>query len=145
MCEIYYYYYYYYYYYVFIFLRKQVKNSTCSIIDDILSSLTSSSSSSPLTFNLSQARSVLYPLTRPLPLSYTTQLINNLPNNWTYCNLQIIGRIDNEEEKVLVIVRVRHGRECVMMKIPLESTTKVCYLIPILLHLFSFVSPLMTW
>ena len=88
----------------------------------MLSTLTSSSYTS-YTTPLFKARSILYPLPHPLPLAYTQHLIAILPEDWIYCSVHLIERV--EKEKVLVIVRVRNGRENVIIKIPISSASEV--------------------
>lgn len=65
-----------------------------------------------------KSRPILHSLTRPLPQSYTNELIQQLPPDWVYYNMTLVDRPANKG-RILVLVRVAKDRECVIIKQPL--------------------------
>ncbi len=73
-----------------------------------------------------KSRAILHCLMYPIPLSYTRQLIDELPSEWLYCNVSLVDKVgSNKEDTVLVMVRVSKGKECILVKIPMEMNDKV--------------------
>lgn len=116
-------------------LRKQnCSNLTSLVIKDIqriLSTYSTSSGHTPSDYtcddiitNLVTSRSILHSLTRPLPQSYTSALIQQLPTDWVYYNMTLVDRVittkgDQEEQTVLILVRVAKDKDCIIVKLPL--------------------------
>ena len=112
-------------------LGRKIRNSlTVSLPSLVLSSLMNDSISSnvhsvELAHTL-QARNTLLLSTPCAPnLSCTQRLIDSLPSDWTFCQVVLVRNFFDSNLRCLVMVRVRSGKQPVIVRIPLKLPEKV--------------------
>lgn len=115
-------------FFIIFTFRKENGHSLKVILSEIASTITTATTTSsdpvpPALSPLIKARSMLHPLPHPLPLDYTRNMRDDLPEDWVYCLCTVTERAGGK--RVLVIIRIKNNQDPIVVKIPLEATTQV--------------------
>ena len=106
-------------------IRKQITNHMSDTILSTLSRGVPVSGSQQLA-RFVRARSILLPpREHPPTLTHTTELMAAVPEQWTLCQLQLLEGVFPSQHQHLVMVRVRRGRDPLVVRIPLQTTVEV--------------------